>query len=152
MESISPQLIYLPSGRKVLALSVFLLLFSLICFKKSHTYDEVAHKMCLVGACVFVLAATYFATQFFRGMPRLTLTRDGLIWATGLATRLLPWSTYEGFHVGHAFGPIETIRFFRSDTGTDGAIINTTKISTDALCAELTRWRDKYAPANSRDA
>lgn len=145
MDVTPSEMIYPPSGRKILSLAIFLLLWSWILLKRSHTDDEVVHKLCIAGAVFFAAGAGYFVTQFLRGVPRLVLNPEGFIWETGLEAYIRLWSECEGFSVGHSFGPIETISFIRTDTGADAAILNTTRVPAYALCEEMSRWRVRYA-------
>jgi hypothetical protein len=130
----SGKVIYSPSGRKVALLIAFLLVLSWICFKKSITYDETAHKLALCGSGLFVLFAGVFLIQFFRGLPTFILTESGFIFNTGLSKQLRPWSSYYNFTVGHSFGPLESIKFIRKDTGADGAILNVSDVPAHAIC------------------
>jgi len=128
------QVIYSPSGRKVALLIAFLLMLSWICFERSNTYDETVHKLALCGSGIFVLFAAIFLIQFLRGLPTLTLTESGFILNTGLSKELRPWFRYCNFTVGHSFGPLESIKFIRKDTGADGAILNVSDVPAHAIC------------------
>jgi hypothetical protein len=145
------QVIYSPSGRKVALLIAFVLMLSWICFKQSNTYDETAHKLALCGSGLFVLFAAIFLIQFLRGLPTLTLTESGLILNTGLSKDLRPWSSYYNFTVGHSFGPLESIKFIRKDTGADGAILNVRDVPAHAICEELNVWLERYSKDDARD-
>jgi hypothetical protein len=142
---------YSPSGRKVALLIAFLLMLSWLCFKKSNTYDETAHKLALCGSGLFVLFAVVFLIQFFRGLPTFTLTESGFIWNTGISKNLRPWSSYYNFTVGHKFGLLESIKFIRKDTGADGAILNVSDVPAHAICEKLNEWQERYARDDARD-
>ena len=116
-------------------------------FKLSNTYDETAHKLALCGSGLFVLFAAIFLIQFLRGLPTLTLTESGFILNTGLSKELRPWFRYCNFTVGHSFGPLESIKFIRKDTGADGAILNVSDVPAHAICEELNVWQER----NSKD-
>jgi hypothetical protein len=146
------EVIYSPSGRKVALLIAFLLVLSWICFRKSNTYDETAHRLALCGSGLFVLFAVLFLIQFFRGLPTFTLTESGFIWSTGLSKDLRPWSSYYNFTVGHSFGPLESIKFIRKDTGADGAILNVSDVPAHAICEKLNEWRERYSSDDARDS
>jgi hypothetical protein len=139
------ELIYPPSGRKIVSFAIFLLLWSCISFRYSLTDDEVVHRLSIAGAAFFALGAGYVLAQFMRGAPKLVLRPEGFVWDTGLEAHFRSWSEYEGFCVGHVFGPIETISFIRSDTGATGALLNTTNVGASVLCEEFSRWRNRYA-------
>jgi len=148
----SDKVSYAPSGRKVALLIVFLLAFSWLCFNKSNTYDETAHRLALCGSGIFVLFAVLFLIQFLRGFPAFTLTESGFIWNTGLSKDLRPWSGYFNFTVGHSFGPLESIKFIRKDTGADGAILNVSDVPAHAICQKLNEWQERYSKANAEDS
>jgi hypothetical protein len=145
------QVIYSPSGRKVTLLIAFLLILSWICFKQSNTYDETAHRLALCGSGLFVLFAVLSLIQFLRGLPTFTLTESGFILNTGLSKDLRPWSSYYNFTVGHSFGPLESIKFVRKDTGADGAILNVSDVPAHALCEKLNAWQERYSKDDARD-
>jgi len=151
LSAMSGKVIYSPSGRKVALLVAFLFMLSWICFQKSNTYDETAHRLALCGAGLFVLFAVAFLIQFFRGLPTLTLTESGFIWNTGMSKDLRPWSSYCNFAVGHPIGLLESIRFIRKDTGADGAILNVSALPAHAICEELNAWQERYSKDDARD-
>jgi hypothetical protein len=151
LSATSSEVIYLPSGRKVALLIVFLLVCSWICFKKSNTYDETAHRLALCGSGLFVLFAMLFLIQFFRGLPNFTLTESGFIWNTGLSKELRSWSSFYNFTVGHSLGPLESIKFIRKDTGADGALLNVSDVPAHAICEKLNEWRERYGREDARD-
>jgi hypothetical protein len=136
---------YSPSGRKIALLIAFLLMFSWICFKKSNTYDVTAHRLALCGSAFFVLFAVVFMIQFLRGLPSITLSESGFILNSGISGDLRPWESYYNFTVGHAFGPFESIRFIRNDTGADGAILNVSNVPAHVICEELNAYRERYS-------
>ena len=148
-----PSLIsYSPSGRKVALVIAFLLMFSWICFKQSHTYDVTAHRLALCGSGFFVLLAVAFIIQYLRGLPSITLTDSGFILNSGTsAGDLRPWDSYYNFTVGHAFGPFESIKFIRRDTGVDGAIVNLSNVPTHVICEKLNACREQYSGGTRDD-
>lgn len=144
------KVIYLPSGRRVALLIAFLLLMSWICFKQSNTYNETAHRLALCGSGLFVLLAMLFLIQFIRGLSTFTLTESGFILNTGLSKDLRPWSSYYSFTVGHSFGPLESIKFIRKDTGADGAILNVSDVPAHVICEKLNEWQERYSKDDAR--
>jgi hypothetical protein len=151
LSAMSGKIIYSPSRRKVALLVAFLLMLSWICFKKSNTYDETAHRLALCGSGLFVLFAVVFLIQFFRGLPTFTLTESGFIWNTGISKDLRPWSSYYNFTVGHSLGLLESIKFVREDTGADGAILNVSNVPAHAICEKLNEWQKRYSKDDVRD-
>jgi hypothetical protein len=95
--------------------------------------------------------AVVFLIQFLRGLPSLTLTESAFILNTGLSKDLRPWSSYYNFTVGHSFGPLESIKFIRKDTGADGAILNVSDVPAYAICEKLNEWRERYSKDDARD-
>ena len=82
--------------------------------------------------------------QFLRGLPSITLTESGFILNSGISGDLRPWDSYCNFTVGHAFGPFESIRFIRNDTGADGAILNVSNVPAHVICVKLNAYRERY--------
>ena len=130
-------------------LVALLLMFSWICFKQSNTYDVTAHRLALCGSGLFVLLAVAFVIQFLRGFPSITLTESGFILNSGMSGDLRPWDSYYNFTVGHAFGPFESIKFIRKDTGADGAILNVSDVPTHVICEKLNACRERYGQSTS---
>jgi hypothetical protein len=145
------QVIYSPSGRKVALLIAFVFMLSWICFRWSNTYDETAHRLALCGSGFFVIFAVVFLIQFLRGLPTFTLTESGFVLNTGLSKYLGPWSSHYNFTVGHSFGPLESIKFIRKDTGADGAILNVSGVSAQLMCEKLNAWQERYSRDDVRD-
>ena len=151
LSATSGKVVYSPSGRKVALLIAVLLVLSWICFKKSNTYDETAHRLALCGSGLLVLFAVVFLIQFLRGIPTFTLTESGFIWNTGISKDLRPWSSYYHFTVSHSFGLLESIKFIRKDTGADGAILNVSDVPAYAICEKLNEWQERYGKDDARD-
>ena len=151
LSATSGKIIYSPSGRKVALLIAFLLMWSWICFRWSNTYDETAHRLALCGSGVFAMFAVVFLIQFLRGLRSLTLTEAAFILNTGLYKDFRPWSSYYNFTVGHSFGPLESIKFIRKDTGADGAIVNVSDVPAYAICEKLNEWRERYSKDDACD-
>lgn len=121
----------------------FYFLFSWICYRQSHTFDEVGHRMALAGSGLFAFVGTIFLARQICGLPKLVLTPEALLQRTWFETKRFPWSRYGNFAVGNSIGPIESISFTDLEAGTKESLFNLTRLSSEHLCRELLRWREQ---------
>jgi hypothetical protein len=52
---------------------------------------------------------------------------------------------------GHSFGPLESIKFIRKETGADGAILNMSDVPAHAICEKLNEWQERYSKDDAGD-
>ena len=94
---------YRPSWRRTPWLAAFSFLWSWICFRDSHTYNEVDQQIALAGAWFFGLFGGVVILRQISGVPRLVLTHDGFPHRAWFEKKQFVWSRYRDFTVGVSF-------------------------------------------------
>jgi hypothetical protein len=115
-----------------------------ICYRKSGTYDETGHRMALAGACLLGLIGATLLLRQICGLPKLVLTPEHLTERSLLEKKRFAWSRYGQFTVGITLGPLESIDFVDTETGVKESLFNLTSMSSETLCSELSKWRDRF--------
>jgi hypothetical protein len=140
-------LIYRGSRPKTLGSAVLLLLLGVLSLTRNEE-DPLNQKFWYALAAFLLIVAVVTAVLALRGMPRLTLTREGFEMASGLGTRMFPWSECYAFSAKMFFLQLSGVSFFRKGFSGEQAILNLYDVPTEELCSTLRSWSQKCGGLN----